>query len=88
MQAEQRIQGHNDTTVGGMRKRPNYDRHRQPGDVGKGRKVIRDVLTKQPGKSILIRLVLGSGCYTITKEKCERTLKLLEEREDFACSTD
>ncbi|KAK5938311.1 hypothetical protein PMZ80_009281 [Knufia obscura] len=61
-----------------------YDNH-QPGDIKKGAKVMVDVLS---GDNVPLRLPLGSDCYAMMKEKCEETLKLLEEWKDVITSTD
>ncbi|GAB1310051.1 Putative oxidoreductase YusZ [Madurella fahalii] len=62
----------------------------QPGDVKKCAKVIVDVLTKEgvaKGRKVPVRLVLGSDCVEVVKEKCESTLKLVKEWEDVSVST-
>ncbi|KPM45952.1 hypothetical protein AK830_g655 [Neonectria ditissima] len=65
--------------------------NKQLGDVEKGASVTVDVLTRTgvaQGREIPLRLVLGSDCVGVIKDKCENTLKLLKEWEDIAVSTD
>lgn len=64
---------------------------RQLGDVEKGARVVVDVLTRTgvaEGREIPVRVVLGSDCLKVVRDKCEGTLKLLNEWEDVATSTD
>lgn len=64
---------------------------KQLGDVAKGAAVVVDVLTGTgvaEGRRLPLRLVLGSDCYGVIKDKCESTLELLKEWEDVAVSTD
>lgn len=64
-----------------------YD-NKQPGDVDKGVKVVVDVLTRKNGRDIPLRLPLGRDCYAGLKQKCEQTLKLLDDWKDIITSTD
>jgi hypothetical protein len=61
---------------------------KQPGDIQKGARVIVDTLTEANGKPVPHRLVIGKDCYQSIKQKCEETLKLLEEQKEISCSTD
>jgi NAD(P)-dependent dehydrogenase (short-subunit alcohol dehydrogenase family) len=63
----------------------------QLGDVKVGARVVVDVLTKTgvaEGREIPLRVVLGSDCLQVIRDKCESTLKLLDEWEDISTSTD
>ncbi|KAF7549349.1 hypothetical protein G7Z17_g6435 [Cylindrodendrum hubeiense] len=63
----------------------------QLGDVGKGAKVIVDVLTTTnigEGKEIPIRLLLGSDSVDFVRDKCVKTTALITEWEEVIRSTD
>ncbi|KAF7554110.1 hypothetical protein G7046_g6912 [Stylonectria norvegica] len=65
--------------------------NKQLGDVEKGAGVLVDVLTGTgvgEGREIPLRLLLGSDCLGVVREKCESTLKLLKEWETVSASTD
>ncbi|KAK7431183.1 hypothetical protein QQZ08_002223 [Neonectria magnoliae] len=65
--------------------------NKQLGDVEKGARITVDVLTRTgvaEGREIPVRLVLGSDCVGVIRDKCESTLKLLKDWEDIAVSTD
>jgi NAD(P)-dependent dehydrogenase (short-subunit alcohol dehydrogenase family) len=62
--------------------------NKQLGDIKKGVKVLADVLTGATGKEVPMRLILGSDAYGLIKQKCEDTLKGLEEWKELTCSTD
>lgn len=56
----------------------------QPGDVDRCAVAMVDVLTSTgmaEGKEIPVRLVLGSDCLKVVRDKCESTLKLVDEWE-------
>ncbi|KAK4647627.1 uncharacterized protein QC761_103100 [Podospora bellae-mahoneyi] len=56
----------------------------QPGDVDRCAVAMVDVLTSTgmaDGKEIPVRLVLGSDCLKVVRDKCESTLKLVDEWE-------
>lgn len=79
-----------DTDAAHVRKAMNAYNGNQPGDVKKCAKVIVDVLTKEGvarGREVPVRLVLGSDCLEVVKEKCERILKSVKEWEDVSVST-
>ncbi|TLS23012.1 uncharacterized protein PpBr36_05631 [Pyricularia pennisetigena] len=79
------------TAVGKYKTALELYNNKQPGDVVKGAKVTVDVLTGTgvaEGKEIPPRLVLGSDAVDVIRKKCQDTLKLLEEWEDTAKSTD
>ncbi|GIJ91260.1 hypothetical protein Asppvi_010225 [Aspergillus pseudoviridinutans] len=62
----------------------------QPGDVEKGVSIILDLVRAEgvaAGKKIPFRLPLGTDCYETIKEKCEETLRLLDEWKDIINST-
>ncbi|KAH6880689.1 hypothetical protein B0T10DRAFT_519016 [Thelonectria olida] len=63
----------------------------QPGDVDKGVSIIIDLVRGEgvaDGKKIPFRLPLGTDCYESIKEKCEGTLRVLDEWKDVINSTD
>ncbi|UPK99379.1 hypothetical protein LCI18_010314 [Fusarium solani-melongenae] len=63
----------------------------QPGDVDRGAGIVVDVLTTSSvaeGKEVPVRLVLGKDCLDVVRSKCESTLKLMNEWEGVAVSTD
>ncbi|KIW13492.1 hypothetical protein PV08_08680 [Exophiala spinifera] len=85
------IDDYTDTVVGQVRNALDSVDNNQPGDVVKGSKVIVDVLTRTgaaAGREIPIRLVLGRDCVETIRQKCESTLKLLNEWEPIITSTD
>ena len=62
----------------------------QPGDIAKGCQAIIDTLAESgnaEGKKFPTRLVLGPDGYGIVKDKCEGTLKLLDEWKDISTQT-
>ena len=62
----------------------------QPGDPQRGVEVIID-LVRGVGvgeNEVPFRLPLGTDCYETVKEKCEDTLKTLEQWKDVITSTD
>jgi hypothetical protein len=63
----------------------------QPGDPKKLVEITLDLVRGEgvaKGKNIPMRLPLGIDCYDDVKEKCEETLKLLEEWREVIRSTD
>lgn len=63
----------------------------QQGDPEKAVQITIDLVRKEgcaAGKIIPLRFPLGSDCTKVIKEKCEETLKLLEDWEDVMTSTD
>ncbi|KAH8899330.1 NAD(P)-binding protein [Thozetella sp. PMI_491] len=63
----------------------------QLGNVGKGASVIVDVLTSSgvaKGRQVPPRLLLGSDSIATVRQKCEKTLKSVEEWEDISKITD
>ncbi|EXL66223.1 hypothetical protein FOPG_17586 [Fusarium oxysporum f. sp. conglutinans race 2 54008] len=64
---------------------------KQLGDVKKGAKVCVDVLTGTgvgAGKDLPPRVVLGSDCEVVIREKCRSVLNLMDEWAQIARSTD
>lgn len=64
---------------------------KQLGDVKKGARVVVDVVTGTgvaEGRSVPVRVALGTDCLAVIRDKCEGTLKLLKEWEDVSASTD
>lgn len=62
----------------------------QPGNVEKGVSIILDLVRSEgvaAGKKIPFRLPLGTDCYESIKEKCEETLRLLDEWKGVINST-
>ncbi|KAK0631868.1 hypothetical protein B0T14DRAFT_597431 [Immersiella caudata] len=58
----------------------------QPGNVEKCAKAIVDVLTREGGKKVPVRLVTGSDCVEVVRNKCDETLRLVSEWEDVSSS--
>ncbi|KAK0747953.1 hypothetical protein B0T21DRAFT_379898 [Apiosordaria backusii] len=68
----------------GFREGLNAYNGQQPGDVGRCAIAMVDVLTgtgMAEGKEIPVRLVLGSDCLDVVRNKCESTLRLVEDWE-------
>lgn len=64
---------------------------KQLGDVKKGCKVVVDVLTGTgvgEGRELPVRIGLGSDCDAFIRDKCERTLRWLDEWKEVTVSTD
>lgn len=62
----------------------------QPGDTQKAVKIIIDLVRNEgcaTNREIPFRLPLGTDCYEAIKEKCQETLKLLEDWEPVIKST-
>ncbi|KAF2751377.1 estradiol 17-beta-dehydrogenase [Sporormia fimetaria CBS 119925] len=65
--------------------------NRQPGDVGKGARVLVDVLTKSggaQGREVPIRVPLGSDCPEVIRRKIRETEEILREWEPITTKTD
>ncbi|KAF2821503.1 NAD(P)-binding protein [Ophiobolus disseminans] len=80
VQSAKTMDVYNKSAVGALRKRLEQVNNNQPGDVGKGAKVIVDVLTMTgvaEGREVPIRVVLGSDAPGVVRAKCESTLELL-----------
>ena len=63
----------------------------EPGDPVKGVSRMIDALTgtgMASGKSLPPRMPLGTDALKVLRDKCQNTLKLLDEWEDFIVSTD
>lgn len=64
---------------------------RQDGDESKAAKIILDLVRGEgcaEGQDVPLRMPLGPGCYAEMKEKCEETLKSLEDWKPIIISTD
>ena len=64
---------------------------KQLGNVKKGASVVVDVLMRTgvaEGREVPLRVVLGTDCLKVVREKCESTVKLLNEWEAVSASTD
>lgn len=86
-----RIDDYDNTAVGMTRAALVKTDNNQPGDVQKGSKVVVDILTRTgvaEGKEIPLRVVLGSDCQAVIREKCSSTIELLDEWKDISYSTD
>lgn len=88
VQTQQRIEDYDKTTVGEVRAMLDRYDNKQLGDLNKGAKVIVDVLSLTGVKEVPMRLVLGSDARKGIEEKCNGTLKLLNEYRDITDSTD
>ena len=89
----QRIDAYDDETTpsGKMRKLLREVNLKQPGDVVKGSKVANDVLLRTgvaEGKTLPLRIVLGSDCEQGIRSKISGTLSILDEWSDVIRSTD
>ena len=64
----------------------------QPGNLGKGAKVIVDCFSREgssgDGEVLPVRLVLGSDCRAGIEGKCRSTLEYLEREKDVIDGTD
>lgn len=85
---EERIQDYDETTVGEVRRMLTSADNSQPGNPEKGCRVCVDVLTRDGGREVPVRLVLGSDATEAIRGKCEETLTLLGEWEGVSRSTD
>lgn len=91
IKSEKRLPEYEETAVGDIRRLLDKTDNQQPGDVKKGADVIVDVLSRTgvaEGKSIPVRLVLGSDCHRVITEKLAQTTKLLDEWKEISYSTD
>ena len=91
VKSEKRIKEYDETAVGEVRARLDEVNNNQPGDVVKGSRVIVDILTESgvaEGKSVPMRVVLGSDCSTGIRDKLAATVKLLDEWESITTRTD
>ncbi|KAF3074466.1 putative oxidoreductase YusZ [Trichoderma lentiforme] len=65
--------------------------HAQSGDPKKGVAVVVDLVRQEgtaKGKTIPVRMPLGPDAYALIKDKCDKTIRLLEEWKDVISSTD
>lgn len=65
--------------------------NKQQGDADKGASIVVDIVTGTgvaQGKDFPLRILLGSDCVNVVREKCEGTLKLIQEWEQVSLSTD
>ncbi|KAN0083698.1 hypothetical protein V8E54_002786 [Elaphomyces granulatus] len=79
------------TPSGQMKKILTAQNGQQLGDVKKGAKVLVDILTGTgvaEGKELPVRLILGSDCEAVIREKCNSTLGSLDEWGPIARLTD
>ncbi|KAI9838166.1 MAG: hypothetical protein M1837_002628 [Sclerophora amabilis] len=79
-----------DSTVGRVRNDLDAITGNQPGDVKKGAQVIVDVLTssgKAEGKAVPLRIALGPDATEFIKDKCSKTIALLDEWADITGGT-
>lgn len=91
VQAARDLAVYDNTPAHEVRKGLEQYNNAQPGDVTKGARVIVDVLTKRgvaAGSEIPVRLVLGSDCVEVIRQKIRETEKILEEWEAIARTTD
>ncbi|KAG5663533.1 hypothetical protein KAF25_001469 [Fusarium avenaceum] len=79
------------TPTGKTRRMLDVTDNNQPGDVKKGAKVIVEILTGTgvgKGRSVPVRIMLGSDADAFIRKKCEETLGLLDEWKEAVLSTD
>ncbi|KAH0489903.1 hypothetical protein TgHK011_001395 [Trichoderma gracile] len=65
--------------------------HAQAGDPKKGVAVVVDLVRQEgvaKGKTVPVRMALGQDAYEVIKNKCNKTIKLLEDWKDVISSTD
>jgi NAD(P)-dependent dehydrogenase (short-subunit alcohol dehydrogenase family) len=65
--------------------------HAQSGDPKKGVAVIVDLVRQEgvaKGKTVPVRMALGPDAYEVIKNKCNKTIKLLDDWKDVISSTD
>ncbi|ETI28541.1 hypothetical protein G647_00991 [Cladophialophora carrionii CBS 160.54] len=82
------IADYDGTVVRRTEERVERTNQNQRGDPAKGAKVIVDVLTGVTGKEVPVRLALGPDAYRIIKDKCEETIRILDEWVHIGSSTD
>ncbi|KAK0734284.1 hypothetical protein B0T26DRAFT_670602 [Lasiosphaeria miniovina] len=78
------------TAVAATRGALNAYNRNQPGDVDKCAVAIVDVLTRSgaaEGRPVPVRLVLGTDALAVVRDKCAKTLALLDEWEAVSAST-
>ncbi|KAI8674093.1 hypothetical protein NCS55_00732100 [Fusarium keratoplasticum] len=63
----------------------------QAGDPEKGVAIVLDLVRGEgvaKGREMPLRIALGADGYEVVKNKCDETLKILEDWKDVSCSTD
>jgi len=81
--------GDEGTAVGKMRGLLEAYDGKQAGDLGKGARVVVDVLSRGGGAgTVPVRLVLGSDCRAAIEGKCRSTLEYLERERGVIDGTD
>lgn len=88
IQTAVRMDEYEATAAGEVRRLFEERNNKQAGDVGKGCKVIFEVLTKKDGRDIPMRLPLGLDAYETIGRKCDDTKALMEEWKEVIVSTD
>lgn len=88
VQTQQRIKDYDESVVGEMRAMLEKVNDNQPGDLGKGAKVIVDVFSLTTVKEVPLRLVLGSDARQAIEAKCDSTLAYLKENQASIDGTD
>ena len=87
-----RIGDYEEGAVGEMRGVLDAYDGEQPGNLGKGAKVIVDCFSREgssgDGEVLPVRLVLGSDCRAGIEGKCRRTLEYLEREKEVIDGTD
>ena len=89
--SEVRLEAYTRTAVGDVRTVLEQVNDKQPGDVGKGAKVIVDVLTMTgvaEGRDVPVRVPLGQDAFDTIKGKCDETVGLLGEWNGVTNTTD
>jgi NAD(P)-dependent dehydrogenase (short-subunit alcohol dehydrogenase family) len=91
VKSEKRLEAYDGSAVGEVRRVLEQVDDNQPGDVGKGAKVIVDVLTMSgvaEGREVPMRVPLGKDAFETIRGKCEETMGLLGEWDGIANLTD
>lgn len=87
VRTERRIEDYEGGAVGRTRAMMDQYDDKQPGDLGKGARVIVDVFSGGE-EELPLRLVLGSDCRAVIEEKCRSTLEYLEREKGVIDGTD
>jgi NAD(P)-dependent dehydrogenase (short-subunit alcohol dehydrogenase family) len=88
VQTKRRIGDYDESAVGQVRAFLEEVDNQQPGKLELGVRVIVDVFSLATVKEVPVRLVLGSDARASIAEKCESTLRYLEEEKGVIDSTD
>ena len=89
VRTQRRIDDYEGSSVGVTRAMLDQYDEAQPGDFGKGARLIVDVFSSGEGKEgVPLRLVLGSDARAVIEGKCRSTLEYLEREKEGIDGTD